>query len=101
MTAQRHTAAPWEAKALDAYHFIILSADGGSVGKTQLPLPAMVDVMPVSIKANAQLMAASPELLSSLRECLGLVRLKYGNLDADVNEVMERAAAVIMKADPR
>lgn len=48
-------------------------------------------------EANARLIAAAPELLEALRECLALVRIKYGNLDADVNAVVGRADLAVSK----
>lgn len=47
---------------------------------------------------RAQQFVAAPELLEALRECLALVRIKYGNLDADVNAVVGRADLAVSKA---
>lgn len=48
--------------------------------------------------ADACLIAAAPCLLASLESTLALARLKWGNLDHDVNAVFERAETAILKA---
>lgn len=48
--------------------------------------------------ANANLIAAAPELFQSLIDVLAFARLKWGNLNEDANTVMDKAAEVIAKA---
>jgi hypothetical protein len=48
--------------------------------------------------ANANLIAAAPELLESLESVLTLARLKWGNLDKDAWAEFEKARAAIAKA---
>jgi hypothetical protein len=47
---------------------------------------------------DRDLIESAPDLLAALEECLVLVRLKYGNLDPDVNIIQEKAHAAIDKA---
>ena len=48
------------------------------------------------LEANARLIAAAPELLEALKECLALVG--NDNLPMDTNDVLDRALAAIAKA---
>jgi hypothetical protein len=49
-------------------------------------------------KAHSQLFASAPALLATLQVTLALVRLKYGNLDADVNQIIADADQAIASA---
>lgn len=49
-------------------------------------------------KANAKLIAKSPELLESLIDVLALAVLKYGNLNPEANIVFDRANQIIREA---
>jgi hypothetical protein len=53
------------------------------------------------LDANARLIAAAPELHRDLETALALVRIKYGNLDKDVNEFLARADATLAKVRGR
>jgi len=50
-------------------------------------------------ESNAALIAAAPDLLEALKECLTVVRIQNGNLHADTNEIQARAEAAIAKAE--
>lgn len=50
---------------------------------------------------RARLAGCSPELLKQLGTMTFLVRLKYGNLDADVYAEILRSEAVLAKAEGR
>lgn len=88
----KHTPGPWEAKALDPNHFIVHAGDreGSSVAKTLIPLG--LDVVTETVRANAKLIAASPDLLEAL---LKIVR----DWDGDPED-MATARAAIEKATP-
>lgn len=47
---------------------------------------------------DAALIAAAPDLLEALGNCLVLVRLKFGNTDDGANAAQEQAYAAIAKA---
>jgi len=53
---------------------------------------------PSHLAANARLIAAAPDLLEALGNCLVLVRLKFGNTDDGANAAQEQAYAAIAKA---
>lgn len=55
-----HTKGTWEAKHIDATHFVIVAEDGSAVAKTQIPIGSDAAI----IKANAKLIAAAPDLLA-------------------------------------
>ena len=50
---------------------------------------------PDELLANARLIAAAPELAEVTPMLLALVRLKFGNLDPDVNSICEKAEALL------
>jgi hypothetical protein len=50
---------------------------------------------------EAAKIAAAPDLLDSLRTMMALVRLKYGNLDAEVNSALSDAEAAIAKSETK
>ena len=56
-----HTKGTWEAKHIDATHFVVVAEDGSAVAKTQIPIGSDAAI----IKANAKLIAAAPELLDA------------------------------------
>jgi hypothetical protein len=50
-------------------------------------------------KANLRLIAAAPQLLESLQQCLVVVRIQNGNLHPDTNEIQERARKALDLVD--
>lgn len=56
------------------------------------------ELVPLDMHPDASLIAAAPDLLASLLECLAIVRLQNGNLHPDTNAIQDRANAAIEKA---
>jgi hypothetical protein len=92
-----HTPGPWEIAGPNGYGDI----DGHRVRDPRgyILAVAIGDVPELSPEANARLIASAPDLLEALKSTTMLVRLKYGNLDADVNAIMDAALAAIAKAE--
>src|SRR6267154_2576970 len=88
-----HTRGPWEAKRLDAAHFIIQSAEGlGTICRSTIPIGAGKE----EICANALLLAAAPDLLIALRELI--VCIEVDGLIPESMMFMRQARAALNKA---
>lgn len=90
--SDKHTPGPWNVAGLT------ITADAGN---PEQPIAHIVQFLPKfshETEANARLIAAAPELLAALVAMVGLVRLKYGNLDADIWGEVVKAEEAIAKA---
>jgi hypothetical protein len=99
----KYTAGPWlmQDTDRDGPDFgVTIVADnlGGMVGAA-LPWPTEIDSGDFSrVEANARLIAAAPELLEALGGTIALARLKWGNLDPEVDAFLTSAETVLAKA---
>lgn len=93
----KHTPGPW---IVSPYGdgFEVDSAAGLCIAQTQQLRQTKRKEDHAERKANARLIAAAPELLDKLRTMTSLVRLDYGNLDADVWQEIQETEALIAKA---
>ena len=88
-----HTQGPWEAKHLDANHFVIESGDSGNVARTTIPIGADAAV----VEANAKLIASAPEMLDMLNGVLRAANVA----GSDWSIVLKQIRGVVAKATGR
>ncbi len=105
----KHTPGPWFACCKNTAAHYVFAGDGDATicspmhndpdrGEYE---PMCATVTFAERLANAQLIAAAPELLDSLADVLALARIKWGNLDADANTAFELAESRLAKATGR
>jgi len=100
----RHTPGPWDLYRDEDRNAIAVSKhgtgpNGGWVAWSlcRMPVPSKRLTWD-EINANARLIAAAPELLEALVNCVSLVSLKFGNTDDGANAAQAQARAAISKA---
>jgi hypothetical protein len=98
-----HTPGPWTDESGDGSKWGVFDADGRAVALAQQIVSLRVDVYQAERTANARLIAAAPDLLAALVECVVDMQATedfYGP-HTKAQEVMAAARAAIAKAEGR
>ena len=91
----KHTSGPWNLQLGTAGDWRVdrAASEWNICGRL-----STVEHMEKESLANAHLIAAAPDLLEALGNCLSLVELKFGNTDPTGNAAIAQARAAIAKA---
>ena len=91
----KFTSGPWIARRTD-YGAVVQVGGERYRGADLADISSMPPVE--EFMANAHLIAAAPDMYEALGVMTAYVRLRYGNLDPDVTEEMNKAYAARAKA---
>lgn len=95
----KHTPGPWFTKR-EGWSTVYVEARLRGSMLQEVAACGPTQAGPEQQEANAELIAAAPELLIAAINLLAIGRLKWGNLDPDANTIFEQAEALIGRLNP-